>query len=194
MKKKVVRSLLLILLLGAVGYVFTEEKAQNVQKINSDNVIVRNFGNETVELNPLQEETDSEIARAVREHYAELGEKANFVESYDDVKVYTKKGQEQDSYIVFARYEMKIKDIYTKVPGLGTFYVTKDETGGTYEVSAQTEDEKVKAYIGRLTAHSDVQALFNEINAEYTAAVQSDALLKEALADLKNAYEDSTGS
>lgn len=194
MKKKMVRSLLLILLLGAVGYVFTEEKAQNVQKINSDKVIIRNFGNETVELNPLQEETDSEIARAVREHYAELGKKANFVESYDDVKVYTKKGQDQDSYIVFARYEMKIKDIYTKVPGLGTFYVTKDETGGTYEVCAQTEDEGVKAYIGRLTAHSDVQALFDEINAEYAAAVQSDALLKEALADLKNAYEDSTGS
>lgn len=194
MKKKVVRSLLLILLLGAVGYVFTEEKAQNVQKINSDKVIVRNFGNETVELNPLQEETDSEIARAVREHYTELEKKANFVENYDDVKVYTKKGQSQDSYIVFARYEMKIKDIYTKVPGLGTFYVTKEETGGTYDVSAQTEDEEVKAYISRLTAHSDVRALFNEINAEYTAAVQSDALLKEALADLKNAYEDSTGS
>lgn len=194
MKKKVVCSLLLILLLGAVGYVFTEEKAQNVQKINSDKVIVRNFGNETAELNPLREETDTEIALAVREHYEELGKKANFVESYDDVKTYTKKGQSQDSYIVFARYEMKIKDIYTKVPGLGTFYVIKDETSGTYEVSAQTEDEEVKEYIGRLTAHSDVQALFDEINAEYTAAVQSDALLKEALADLKNAYEDSTGS
>lgn len=194
MKKKVIRFLLLILLIGAVGYVFTEEKAQNVQKINSDKVIVRNFGNETVELNPLQEETDSEIAQAVKEHYVELGKKANFVESYDDVRVYTKKGWNQDSYIVFARYEMKIKDIYTKVPGLGTFYVTKDETSQTYKVAAQTEDEEVKAYIKRLTAHSDVQALFNEINTEYTAALQSDALLKEALADLKNAYEDSTGS
>lgn len=194
MKKKWILALLLIFVVGALGYGHTEEEAQNVQKINADGVSIRNLGYETMQLNPLNEETDSEVAIAVREHYKQLEKKANFVESYDDIMVYTKKGRCRDSYIVFAKYDMKIKDIYTKVPGLGTFYVTKDGTSGTYEVAAQTEDEGVKAYIKRLADHQDVQALFNKINEDYAAALQSDALLKEALADLKNAYEDSTGS
>jgi len=36
--------------------------------------------------------------------------------------------------------------------------------------------------------------LIEETQTAYHEAVQSDALLQEALMDLKNAYEDSTGS
>ena len=88
---------------------------------------------------------------------------------------------------------MKIKDIYTKVPGLGTVYVAKDAES-EYQVSASPEDEEINAFIQEIAQHEDVQALLEETQTAYHEAVQSDALLQEALTDLKNAYEDSTGS
>jgi hypothetical protein len=42
--------------------------------------------------------------------------------------------------------------------------------------------------------HEDVQKLMTKTQKAYQEAVRSDALLQEALLDLKNAYENSTGS
>ena len=94
------------------------------------------------------------------------------MEGYENLNVYTKLGKYQDTYVAFVRYDMKIRDVYTGVPGLGTLYVTEDEDGKC-QVETQVEEDEI---------HDLVQA------------VQSDALLKEALLDLKQAYEDSAGS
>ena len=183
----------LVLIIGVAGPDLTEAKVQKAQKTNSDGMKVENRGCETVELNPLRLEEYPEITNAVKEYYKQLGEKASFVESYDDVSVYTKQGKYKGTYVAFARYDMKIKDIYTKVPGLGTVYVEKEQDG-TWKVSPDVADEKVKVYIQEIAQHEDVQVLMNETQEAYHEAVRSDALLQEALMDLKNAYEDSTGS
>lgn len=184
---------ILILLVGVTKLSLTEAKAKKAQKTNSEEIQVENKGCESMELNPLRTEEYPEITSAVDAYYESLGEKASFVDSYDNVKVYTKLGKYRDTYVAFARYDMKIKDIYTKVPGLGTVYVRKGQDG-QYQVSADVEDGEVKSYIEGIVQHEDVKALMNETQSAYQAAVQSDALLKEALMDLKNAYEDSTGS
>lgn len=92
--------------------------------------------------------------------------------------------------MVFARYDMKIKDIYTKVPGLGTLYIDVNEAE-EYQVNTAVEDEKVKDYIQVIAQHEDVQALMEETQVTYREALRSDALLLEALADLESAYEES---
>ena len=109
------------------------------------------------------------------------------------MQVYTKLGKYKDTYVAFVRYDMKIRDIYTEVPGLSTVYVTKDENG-ICQVSAKAEDDEVASYIQMIAQHEDVQALISETQQAYQEAVQSDALLQEALSDLKDAYENSTGS
>ena len=91
--------------------------------------------------------------------------------------------------MAFARYNMKIRDVYTKVPGLSTVYIAEDEEG-RYQVSASVEDEIVKEYIQKIAEHEDVQELMSETQEAYQAAVRSDALLQEALADLENAYKN----
>ena len=45
-----------------------------------------------------------------------------------------------------------------------------------------------------MAAHEDVQVMMEESRKEYQKAVQSDALLREALSDLKQAYEGSADS
>ena len=113
--------------LVAAGSSLTEAKVQKAQKTTSDRLYVENRGCEVMELNPLRTEEYPEITEAVREYYRQQGEEASFAESYDDIHIYTKEGRYRGTYVVFVAYDMKIKDIYTKVPGLGTVYVEDDE-------------------------------------------------------------------
>lgn len=179
-----------VTMVGAAESNLTEAKVQKAQKMDSDYVDMENKGCETMELNPLRKEEYPEITEAVREYYKQQEEEASFVDSYEDITVYTKQGIYRGTYVVFARYDMKIKEIYTKVPGLGTLYIVENEADG-YQVNAAVEDEKVKDYIQVIAQHRDVQALMDETQSLYQEAVGSDALLKEALSDLKNAYEGS---
>lgn len=176
--------------LAAVGSSLTEAKVQKAQKTDPDYVNMENSGCGIMELNPLRKEEYPEITNAVREYYEQQKEEAGFVDSYDDICVYTKQGIYRGTYVVFARYDMKIKDIYTKVPGLGTLYIDVNEAE-EYQVNTAVEDEKVKDYIQVIAQHEDVQALMEETQVTYREALRSDALLLEALADLESAYEES---
>lgn len=184
---------LIAVIVGAAGSSLTEAKVQKAQKTISDRLYVENRGCEVMELNPLRTEEYPEITDAVREYYRQQGEEASFVESYDDIHIYTKEGRYRGTYVVFAAYDMKIKDIYTKVPGLGTVYVESDEEGGC-RIIADVKDQEIKEYIQLVAQHEDVQKLMTKTQKAYQEAVRSDALLQEALLDLKNAYENSTGS
>lgn len=191
MKKRWLVPLLFVITAGVVGFGFTEEKAQKVQKMNYKYQTVRavNPGSRAAALNPLRKDAYPELSQTVKEYYKKLGNDRDFIEAYDNIRVYTKVGRYTGSYVVFARYKMKVKDIYTKIPGLGTLYIEKDGTSGEYEIKSGIEDDELKEYVTLVSAHKDVQALLKKTNKEYKKAVDSDALLKEALLDLKNAYE-----
>ena len=88
--------------------------------------------------------------------------------------------------MTFVTYDMKIRGIYTEVPGLSTFYAKKEKD--KMQVISDPKESDVQRYIARLTKHQDVQNLFRKVNEEYNGALQSDALLREALSELQNAY------
>ena len=175
--------------IGAAGSSLTKAKVQKAQKKISDHLYTENRRSEYILLNPLRMEEDPKLTGAVRDYYRQQEQEAGFVESYDDICVYTKEGKYRGTYVAFARYNMKIRDVYTKVPGLSTVYIAEDEEG-RYQVSASVEDEIVKEYIQKIAEHEDVQELMSETQEAYQAAVRSDALLQEALADLENAYKN----
>ena len=171
----------------------TKEKPTEAQKTNAVQVKVKNTGCEKMESNPLETGKYPGIINSVDKYYRTLEEKNDFVESYDNIKIYTKLGKYKDTYVVFARYDMKIKDIYTKVPGLGTLLVQKGKDG-KYFVDVEKKSQEIQSYVREIAEHEDVKTLIAETQEAYQAAVASDALLQEALEDLKNAYESSTGS
>lgn len=189
MKKGWLIPLILVMIVGVMGFGLTGEEAHKVQKISRKAVRTSNHGCEVMIMNPLREEAYSEVARIVKTYYRQIGADTEFIKSYDNIRVYTKKGRYTGSYIVFAKYEMQIKDIYTRVPGLGTLYVEKNRTSGRYEIISNPEMPDLKEYMAVLGSHEDVKQLLAEADQEYKTAVNSDALLKEALLDLKNAYE-----
>lgn len=193
MKRRWLIPLMLIGVIGILGFGLTGGGAQKVQKMNHEAVRAENPGCEVEALNPLREERYSGIVSAVKEHYRQLDSDRAFIKAYDNIRVYTKLGKYTGSYIVFVKYEMEIKDIYTKVPGLGTLYAEKNGTSGKYEIKNDSKDAEFKEYMSLIGSHEDVKKLLDETNEEYEKAVNSDALLKEALMDLKNAYENQAG-
>lgn len=195
------RNLLILLALvafaaGAAGLGLTKEKAQirEVRKINrAENIRVQNIGCDIKELNPLRKDEHPEINRAIAEYFEGLTKGETFVEKYDDLHVYTKVGQYRGTYIAFAEYHMKIKEIYTEVPGLVTLYVSKDEKSGEYQIDTTAPKEQKEEQLRVITGHMDVQEMLRQTEDEFNLAVRSDALLREALADLKEAYSAYTG-
>ena len=145
-----------------------------------------NEGCEDRETNPLRLCGMPEICGAVQKYYERLGENAEFAESYDDLIIYQKNGKMKGTYVVFVTYRMKIKDIYTSVPGLGTFFVKREEDGGI-KLDPRVQDQGLQQDIARVTQHEDAQRLFHMVEQRYAEAVRSDAMLAESLSDLQRA-------
>lgn len=182
--------MVLILTVGIVGFGLTREKTQKkAQKINAADTEAKNVWCESARFNVLKLSEDQKINSVVDQYYKDLSQKEGFVESYNNIKVYTKNGQYKDTYVAFVRYEMKIKDIYTEVPGLETLFITKDGTSGDYQINKEELDDQTGKYIESVAGHEDVQTLLTQSSNDYKTAVESDALLREALIDLKNAYD-----
>lgn len=182
--------MVLILTVGIVGFGLTREKIQKkAQKINVADTEAKNVWCESERFNALKLSEDQKINRVIDQYYQGLAQQEGFVESYNNIKVYTKNGQYKDTYVAFVRYGMKIRDIYTEVPGLETLFIDKDGTSGEYRINKEKLDRRTKKYIESVAGHEDVKTLLAQSRDDYKKALESDALLREALIDLKNAYD-----
>lgn len=134
----------------------------------------------------LTENADKDVTKLVEDYYAALSaqdlakvrettdtlpdEQAARISSskvtYDNVKVYSKNGPDENSRVVYVYYTYQGDDQSTPVPGLSQLYV-KNGTDGTWKIvySALPEDEK--NYIDSVTQDADVQALIDEVKKEY---------------------------
>lgn len=102
-------------------------------------------------------------------------------ESYSNLKLYTKNGPEEDSYIVYVVCDIKILDIDTPAPYSICIYVSpKDENYDRYIRYHNVEDdEELQAYVEELKQDPDVKALLDDVNARYQEALESDKRLYE---------------
>lgn len=186
-----IRSILLILVLvfviTTVGYFSTDDNPEKAQKTSTEQIRLKNTGVDDESLNPLCDVAEEGLKQAVEEYFVQLAKEQEFAEEYKDITIYTKYGEQKQSYVVFAEYKMKIKDIYSEVPGLQTLWVSKDESSGEYQIYSEALNGQMKEDIQMVIEHEDVQELFERVEKEYNKTVQSDALLQEALADLQNA-------
>ena len=103
---------------------------------------------------------------------------ATYIESYENVTVYTKKGLDEDSYVVFAAYDLKFKDIATPAPGLSELYVYKNEAG-KYVIQNDDTNAEVQECIEKTRQEKDVTGLIAEIEEKLNAAMASDDTLKK---------------
>lgn len=103
---------------------------------------------------------------------------ATYIESYENITIYTKKGLDDDSYVVFASYDLKFKDIDTPAPGLSELYVYKNEEG-KYVIQNDDTNAEVQECIEKTRQEKDVTELISEMEKKLDTAMASDDSLKK---------------
>lgn len=122
----------------------------------------------------------------------QIQEKSSYLEGYEDINCYTKPGPEENSYVVYASYYAKFKDIDRPVCGLNTFVVCQN-SDGEYYIHDCTNDEAMREYRISVTKQDDVVELFNRVQVEYNEAVTEDEELASFLTRLSEELKASVG-
>lgn len=103
----------------------------------------------------------------------ELKKKTEYIDEYQNIKTYTKKGYQEGTYIVYAYHEIKFTSIKTPAPGLAKFYVI---TGADkkLKIFSGEMDEETQAYYDERNSDEDVIALIEMTENKADKAIKSD--------------------
>ena len=164
------------------------------------------------EANPLEQDAYPEVNELVQKYYEDMStgdveglasvedqiseEEQNrilrsrdLVEGYQNISCYTKKGLEENSYLVFVYYELKFAQIDTPAPGLSPLYVYTNDEGNLVIFNGEASDE-LNAYVQKVAQDDDVMALREEVKTKYEEAKATDEnLAKQEERYLKIAQE-----
>lgn len=116
---------------------------------------------------------------------------SQYVESYQDINIYSKRGLDDKSYLVSATMSIKFKDVKTPAPGMEFFYVTTDDNGAlyianqysTFNTNNQEEemDSDVTALIAAFEQQDDVSRLQSKVQQKFNEALLKDEKLNTLL-------------
>lgn len=106
----------------------------------------------------------------------DLERQTSYIDDYSNVDVYTKKGPEEGSLIVYAYHEVKFTDIETLAPAMNMFYVKQNESGDHY-IYVGNVDEDTAKYIEVVNQSDDVMEVVYEVNDKLKKAIDSDEQL-----------------
>ncbi len=140
---------------------------------------------------------DMETVAASRNYTEEtekirLEKKSQYIESYQNLKVYTKDGLVENTYLAYVYYEVKFNDIDTVAPALNTLYICPNENGELYIYEGEIDDT-VSEYLKELSTQDDVVELFNTVEVSYNDATQKDEALRIFLAELPTKIKTEVG-
>lgn len=112
---------------------------------------------------------------------------SQFIEKYQNIKLYTKRGIDENAYLVSAYLQIKFNDIDTPVAGLDFFYVETDENGNLYinntyglynqNAGEYQMDSSITALIAAFEQQEDVLALQAQVQQECNEAMLADEKL-----------------
>lgn len=193
-----------------VGNTESEQTQQEVQEENEESVQeeeseVTPEATVTPQAESLEKEAYPDVNAVIQTYYTALGSKDiagiksvvdnldateeakitkdPYIEEYSNVETYTVDGQTEGTYVVYAAYTYKFKDIDTQVPGLSQLYVCTDEEGALY-ISTAEQDTATQEFIAETMELADVQALITSVQEEYNDALENDEELKDFIEGL----------
>lgn len=104
---------------------------------------------------------------------------SQYIESFNDVKIYTKPGLTKDSYLVTTEVSLKYANIDTLVPGLDFFYVEKNDQGKLY----------INNTYGTFNRNNNVYELDPQISELYELYIRQDDL-RDKRNDVQDRYDE----
>ncbi|WP_051195259.1 SH3 domain-containing protein [Pseudobutyrivibrio ruminis] len=116
-----------------------------------------------------------------------------YIDSFNNIKIYTKQGLTANSYLVTTEVELKYKDIDTAAPGLDFFYVETNEDGklfinniyGSFNQNNNIYemDSEVSDLIGVFIRQQDLLDMEADIQDAYTKALENDSALNTFMSE-----------
>lgn len=102
-----------------------------------------------------------------------------YVKKYDNLTYLVKQGADDESFIVYVTYQMKIKKIATKAPGMTAYYVMKKgDTFCIYNNKKHHTDDMIDARKQSQNS-KEIKKLTKKINKQYEQALKQDKKLKQ---------------
>ena len=207
----------IVTLARSCGQNTTEENTEGAQQEQTEQTDQSEETAEAEEPNELEENTHSSVERLVSKYLdcivsgdidalseivdelsdsdkEEVQKLSKAYESYSNLQCYTKKGPEDDSYIVFVCCDMKITGVETLAPYISCLYVSaKDDSGNRYiRYNNVEEDQELQAYVQELEQDPEVKALYDDVNTRYQEALESDAALSEFIQNATGKANENT--
>ena len=169
-KKMVIIASIVVMALGFVALVFLDNGSPNQNAQTADlnlnenkdiNKLIENYFNakKSVNMDALSELV-SDPSRIPKDRYTIL---ASYVENYKDFDCYCIKNEEMDSYRVYVKYNMKLKNIESWVPCLTKYYV-KITSEGKYVIYFSALDNSEVEFINLADKNEEIQKLKQEVN------------------------------
>lgn len=102
-----------------------------------------------------------------------------YVKRYNNLTYLIKQGADDESYIIYVTYEMKIKKIKTLAPGMTSYYVMKKgNTFCIYNNEKHLTDEMLTARKQSQNS-KEIKNLTKQVNQKYEQALKQDKKLKQ---------------
>lgn len=103
---------------------------------------------------------------------------AGYVEDYQNINCYVIQHEELDFYRVYARYDIKLKNIETLAPGLSAFLVTVT-SDGRYIIYLSALDETQEDFINSADKNREIEKLAEEVNKKHQEMMDKDGSYKQ---------------
>lgn len=117
---------------------------------------------------------------------------ADYIEEFQNIKVYTKPGPVAGSYVAYVYNEVKLYNYPKAVPGLESLYICTDEDGKLY-INGDVANANEIEYLRQVNVQADVIDLNNEVATAYNDMVNSDEELAELLTKMRAGLQVSVG-
>lgn len=119
---------------------------------------------------------------------------SSYIDSYNQIEVYTKPGPVENSYVVYVKYYLKPTGREELVPGMESYYVPMKEDGAYTIVDRGESDVAIEDYIDQITHQDDVIELNNKVAAEYNELLAGNEELKLAISEMYSIVSGQVGT
>jgi hypothetical protein len=120
---------------------------------------------------------------------SDMNRKTKYIEKYENLSCYTKKGPEEGSYLVYAYHEVKFKSIDTLAPAMNEFYVKTDADGDLY-IYLGAIDKDTEKYFEQIRETDDVMDLIYNVNNKLEKILDKDSSLASFYGKLKESAQN----
>lgn len=111
------------------------------------------------------------------------------IESYSNIKTYSRSGMTDGTYIVYIYFDAKITGIETLAPKLSQHYVVTDVEGNLM-VSDRNSSQELNDFVEQAATSADVQALIQDVNSLLAERQEQDEDLKNLVVSASGPQSD----